>query len=79
MSRLSLWVYSVEKLGFAVILIQSGQLAQANPLFLLDVDFSEMSKLLRKGVFQQNRPQAELQFRAYEFHRKGKPNFRFMP
>ena len=51
--------YSVEKLGFTVILVNSGQLAQANSLNLLDVDFSEMSKLLRKGVFQQNRPLAD--------------------
>jgi hypothetical protein len=53
--------YSVEKLGFAGKLINSGQSAQVNSLFLLNIDFVEMPKFPRKGVFQQNRPIADAQ------------------
>jgi hypothetical protein len=59
-SKRQLLAYSVEKLGFAGILIQFDQQEQSNSLFLLSLDFTEMPDSPEKGVFQHNRPVAAM-------------------
>ena len=51
--------YSVEKLGSFVNSINYGKLSEYNSLFLLRHVSAETSENRRKGVFQQNRPEAD--------------------
>ncbi len=59
--------YSVEKLGSSGNSVNSGELDYANSLFLLVGVSAETPKNRRKGVFQQNRPKADLRIRAANY------------
>ena len=65
MKKGPLSAYSVEKLGSSGNSINFGELAHSNSLFLLGRVSADMPENRRMGVFQQNRPVADLKIEVF--------------